>query len=328
MPLSELQSVLDAHLGAQSRRVLTGWPVEKVRTLLADAGRGRDAQSAIEAEVRGLLRLVGVPDPDQAVLADGVLDLIGPEREALVDRSVLPTLFQAYARAVGRIAAAEAGIVRDVVTEAPGDERADTLDRLLQALLPLADQGFESLHRAFLHEALRTDLSEPDTETMTVAMVDLVGSTRYLARHDAPDLGGLVDALFEAGQLATAERDAHVVKHVGDGLFLAGRNTPDVAGAALAVTAWLERALPLRARGGVAHGRVVERAGDIFGLPVNLAQIVTKAARPGRVLATEDAAARLPASARNRLRTVDLPHPAVGPTRVATLRPPATQATG
>jgi class 3 adenylate cyclase len=94
----------------------------------------------------------------------------------------------------------------------------------------------------------------------------------------------------------------------------------DVAEVALELVALLEAALPLRARGSVSHGPVVQHAGDVFGLPVNTAQALSKAARPGSVVADETAGVRLPRSSRSVARTVTLPHPALGKTSVVTVR--------
>src|SRR5438128_2562253 len=77
-------------------------------------------------------------------------------------------------------------------------------------------------------------------DPMAIAMVDLVGSTHYLKRTEPVDLERLVDALFTAGQAATAGHAAHVVKYVGDGLFLSGRDVGEVADVALDVLARLE----------------------------------------------------------------------------------------
>jgi class 3 adenylate cyclase len=65
---------------------------------------------------------------------------------------------------------------------------------------------------------------------------------------------------------------------------------------------------------------VIERAGDIFGLPINVAHIVTKSARPGMLLATAEAGAQLPSARRGRYRTAPLTHPTLGETRVTTVR--------
>jgi adenylate cyclase len=151
-------------------------------------------------------------------------------------------------------------------------------------------------------------------------MVDFVGSTRYLIDTGPQELEELVDLLFEGAQWATAQRRARVVKYVGDGVFLGGPDVAEMAEVALDLVGLLEAGSPLRARGGITLGSVVQRAGDIFGLPVNRAQVLTKATRPGTVIADETAAAALPAALRARPRTIVLPHPALGRATVVTVR--------
>jgi class 3 adenylate cyclase len=125
------------------------------------------------------------------------------------------------------------------------------------------------------------------------------------------ELEQLADGLFEAGQAATAGRAVQPVKYVGDGVFLAGREPREVAAAALDALAYLDDFLPLDARAGLAQGEVLRRAGDIFGLPVNLAQLLTKSAAPGTLLAQRDVALLLPRRMRGATRPLT-PHPALG----------------
>jgi adenylate cyclase len=142
--------------------------------------------------------------------------------------------------------------------------------------------------------------------------VDVCDSTRYLSDAGVAQTEQLVDALFEAARSAAARRAVWVVKYVGDGVFLLGRRPRDVAEAALHAIAALETELPLAARGGLAAGPVMRRAGDYFGLTVNLAQRLAAAAQPGQLLVTEPAAADLPddrVSARDRLEVRGVEEP-------------------
>lgn len=320
--LDRLQPVADAS-GTSGPRM------EALRILRARrARRERARRDAAELDPE-LAALFGLVAAEPAALGD-----LTPEVTAYVERATahglpredLPAVFQAYVRGAGRIVAAEAATMRRIIAATAPEERATVVGDLLDGLLPIAQRGFDLLHRVLLLEALADALAgveEPDADAdwMAVAMVDLVGSTQYLAGAATAELERLVDALFEAGQGATAQRAAHVVKYVGDGLFLAGRDVEDVAAAALDVLARLEEALPLRARGGLAAGKVVQRAGDLFGSPINVAHITSKASKPGMLLATAEAAALLPANRRGRYRTVRSPHPALGDARVATVRP-------
>jgi adenylate cyclase len=139
-----------------------------------------------------------------------------------------------------------------------------------------------------------------------VALVDLCGSTTFLAKADAASTEQLVDALFEAGQSSVVDRQVRVLKYVGDGIYLIGRDPVEVAEATFAALDRIAATLPFAARAGLAYGPVLRRAGDYFGLPVNLAQYLTKMARPGAVLATSEAAQEFPRERRGRRRAVPL----------------------
>ena len=323
---SELLDVLWARLGPDvAGEVEAPRRREALRILGTRRARRRRAAEQLDPELATLFGLIAVDPTDLTALVPEIAAFLQLDAGAGVAREAMPAVFQAYIRAIGRIVAAEARVVGDLLADVPPEDRAKVLDETVEALLPLTLRGFDTLHRLLLLEALvetLEELGEPlaEGDPMAIAMVDLVGSTRYLKRTEPVDLERMVDALFAAGQSATAGRAAHVVKYVGDGLFLSGRDVGEVADVALDVVVRLEQALPLRARGGLAWGPVTHRAGDIFGLPVNVAHIATKSARPGVLLATAEAAALLPASRRGRYRTVQMAHPALGETRVATVR--------
>lgn len=215
-------------------------------------------------------------------------------------------------RAVGRIVAVEATVALGVLRIVAPDRRAEVIGGLLDELLPTSPRGFDLLHRAMLQDALLEasqgiDAYGSGPESMAVGMVDLVRSTDFLAQASPEELEQLVDAMFAAA--ATSERAAHIVKYVGDGVFIASNDVISVADAALELIARLEDELPLRARGGISYGSIVQRARDIFGIPVSLAQALTKAAQPGTVLLSADAVATLTPlrDARlNRLRSLTL----------------------
>lgn len=286
----------------------------------------RRGAPALDPDVAALFHLIAIEPSD--------LEHLTPELAALVERGLgrglsrdaMPAVFQAYVRAIGRVVAAESALAGELLAQTPVPERPRVLEETLDDLVVIGTRGFDVLHRMLLLDALVDELAaledpDQDKDLLAVAMVDLVGSTEHLAATEPGELERMVDALFEAGQASTAHRSAYVVKYVGDGLFLAGRDAGDVADAALEVIARLEDALPLPARGGLAAGTVVQRAGDLFGLPINLAHITSKAARPSTLIATEEAARLLPADRCGRFRTISLPHPAVARARITRVRP-------
>lgn len=329
-PAGELMDVLLDRLGPP-RPEGTPTPfgrVELLRLLRARRGPRRRRDGAeMDPALADLFDLVAAEPDDLQHLTPEIAQLVQTGLEQGLSRAELPHVFQAYVRAVGRVVAAEAASIRSVLVDTPPEERAETLGRVIDLLLPIGAQGFDVMRRIMLLEALADEVASIGEESRpretAIAMVDLVDSTRYLATSEPEELEALVDALFAASQGATRHQAVFVVKYVGDGVFLSGRDVEEVADVALDVIARLEETLPLRARGGLAAGTVLQRAGDIFGLPVNVAMLVCKAARPGRLLATERAAARVRPSRRGRYRVVDLPHPALDEMRVVNVQPAA-----
>jgi class 3 adenylate cyclase len=326
-PAAELMEVLLDRLGPQADAgtMLQG-RIEAVRALRQRRSRKRRGARQLDPELAALFGLV-IPGPSNLEqLTPEIVGLTQRGFDEGLPRDALPAVFQAYVRAVSRIASAEATVLAELLARTPPEEHAARVANTIDSLLPIGARGFDVLHRMLLLDALADavagiDQPPDERDVLAIAMVDLVGSTQYLSTSTPSDLEQLVDALFAAGQTATANRSAHVVKYVGDGLFVAGRDVTDVADAALEMIARLGRDLPLRARGGLASGAVVQRAGDVFGLPINVAHIATKAARTGTLLATEAAARQLPQERRGRFRTVRMAHPAIGKTRVATIHP-------
>jgi adenylate cyclase len=312
-----MAEVLAAHFGGEVRRAsVTRTMLEQVRRFVDALGLARDAPNPRDPEVEALMGLIGVDHVDPERLARGFAESVDERRAAGVPEEAVRVILQAYLRGTARMASAEAEVIRLLVQPAAKKERAELLDDLLRVMLPLSTRGFSLLHESMLHDALVDALSlsslrAPAVETIAVALVDLQGSTEHLVHASPVELEQLVDGLFEAGQAATSGRAVQPVKYVGDGVFLAGRDPREVAAAALDALTHVNEFLPLDAHAGLAHGEVLRRAGDIFGLPVNLAQLLTKAAAPGTLLAQREVALLLPRRMRGEPRPLT-PHPALG----------------
>jgi class 3 adenylate cyclase len=255
----------------------------------------------LDPGVAALLRLAGIDD--QALehaerrLAEG-LNQVGQLGVTMGDLGIVG---QAYTCGVGPIAKAEAEIIGAIVRATPEARRVERLEGLIRDALPLARRTFALLHRVLLRDALLDELTsialdETATAPAAVAHVDVMGSTALLQVASQADTERLVDGLFLAAQTAVRDRPVLAVKYVGDGVFLAGRDPHQVAAAALECMQILTDHSRVRARAGLAYGPVVRRAGDYFGITVNLSHALTKAAPPGGLLASELAAARLPTS--------------------------------
>jgi adenylate cyclase len=271
--------------------------MERIRRWVATRRAQREGR--LDPGVDALLRLAGV-DEQALELAEhrlsGGLSHVGQLGVTIGDLGVVG---QAYTRGVGPIAQAEAEIIGAIVRATPESERIERLEGLISDALPLARRTFGLLHRVLLRDALLDELTSHGldgtaTAHAAVAHVDVVGSTQLLQDASRSDTERLVDGLFRAAQTAVRDRPVLAVKYVGDGVFLAGREPRQVADAALECVKTLSQESRLIARAGLAYGPVVRRAGDFFGLTVNLSHALTKVAPHGGLLATEAAAARLP----------------------------------
>lgn len=247
----------------------------------------------LEPILRRQLTALGMDDEDPSAQAFAA-EPFRRSFEAGIRPDSLYALAQAYGRGVGRIAAAEAEVVRRVVRDAPPDQRARVLDELFSATLPMTVELFRSVQAVRLREQLVDSLDprhleEADISVRTVGLVDVVSSTEHLASATPESTIELVDALYDAGQAAARASLVHVVKYVGDGVFLLGRDTQAVADAAAEAIRTLSERTPFGVKAGIAQGPVVRRAGDYFGFVVNVAHRLTSEAQAGTVLVEADA---------------------------------------
>jgi class 3 adenylate cyclase len=276
----DLAEVLDRHLG------------------LSQSPPARPIPPELETMVERQLAALGLESEAPAARATAA-DAIVRTIAAGIDPDAIYAMAQAYGRGVGRITAAEAEVVRRIVRDVAPDDRARMLDELFQRTLPMTTDLFTVVQAAKLwdqlHDALdKRYLEEPDVSERTIGLVDIVASTRHLATATAERTIELVDALYEAGQAAARPGYVHVVKYVGDGVFLLGRDTAAVAEAASEAIGRLRERTRLEVRAGIARGQVVRRAGDYFGLAVNKAHRLASEAEPGTVLVEAGALAEPP----------------------------------
>ena len=244
------------------------------------------------------LSLAGVDDPELTAEAQQLLHRqIAAITEQGLRESDLAVMGQAYIRSVGRVVAAEAEALSRL-RNAPdgGDER---LRAVAEELGPVGRDVFDVLHSLLLRRVVAGDSTSLDRSRRSrlptaIAHVDVVNSTALLEHATLADTQRLVDGLFTSAQSAIRGRNVEVTKYVGDGVFLVGAEPLDVAAASLDCIANLTRDVGLRARAGLAFGRVVHRAGDVFGLPVNVSHALTKSATPETLLVAAVAPAQLP----------------------------------
>jgi adenylate cyclase len=182
----------------------------------------------------------------------------------------------------------------------PGIDEHDLARRyeaLGRDLLPFVGPWMDYVLRLHLLQQLREDAVTreqlasgrlEDTQDTAVAFADLVGFTSLGESAPLEELSGVAGRLGElTGELV--EPPVRFVKQIGDAVMLI---SPDVERLVDTVVRLVDATCaddafpPLRA--GVAYGPAVNRWGDWYGAPVNLASRLTARARPASVLATAE----------------------------------------
>ena len=279
-------------------------PVESV---LIGEPRYTAAQAAELAEVDEpfLLELTDalglpVPAPDEVLFGQEDVEAMrafGRFREAGLPEDGLLEL----ARMLGDAMLPLAEGIRRLVGEAlprPGDtehdlglriERAAVDLRPLLSPLPnyaLAIQLRELVRRDVVGGAEQASWPLAGAQPTAVAFADLVGFTRLGERVPGEELAKLSARLSAAGR-QVARPPVRFVKTIGDAVMLVSPQPSPLVGAMLTLVDSVEADEELPSlRVGIAYGQAINRWGDWYGRPVNVASRITARARPGTVLAT------------------------------------------
>jgi adenylate cyclase len=207
------------------------------------------------------------------------------------------------ARVFGRAAAQAATASRILSAEAfvhPGDTEHDVAIRIAEAARTLHPNTVELLQRLYnlhLREQLRNDVVTAElgsgrlegAREVAVCFVDIVGFTTLGEELAVEDLGEVADR-FTVAVSDVVEPPVTLVKTIGDAAMLVSPEPGPLLDAALTL---VERAgspgndLP-ELKAGVAMGEALNRFGDWYGSPVNLASRVTAIAHPSSVLTTAE----------------------------------------
>jgi adenylate cyclase len=128
------------------------------------------------------------------------------------------------------------------------------------------------------------------SQQLAVGFADLVDFTKLGERIPVEELGQVATRLEELAS-GVARSPVRLVKLIGDAAMLVSPDPEALGEAALGLVEAAEAEgedFPLL-RAGLAYGAAVGQGGDFYGTPVNLASRVTQVARPGSVLAAENA---------------------------------------
>ncbi|HXW58759.1 MAG TPA: adenylate cyclase regulatory domain-containing protein [Solirubrobacteraceae bacterium] len=169
-------------------------------------------------------------------------------------------------------------------------ERAALELRPLLSGLPdyaLAIQLRELVRRDVVGGAEQASWPLAGAQTVAVAFADLVGFTRLGERVPGEELAKMSAHLSAAGR-QVARPPVRFVKTIGDAVMLVSPQPSPLVGAMLSLVESVEADDELPSlRVGVAYGQAINRWGDWYGRPVNIASRITPRARPGSVLATK-----------------------------------------
>lgn len=286
------------------------------------AGRaGELAEALLGAPVRldrdEVSNLAGVPEPTARAfwVAMGFAEV--PEGEAafterdaealravvalrdtgLVDEGTLLVMARAMGQGLSRLAEAHVQALQVLSREVPVEEAVDLAVAGAQVVLPPLEQLLLHVWRRQLAAAAERSLASLGSEgapVLAVGFVDLVGFTRASRFTTADELEFLLERFERDTSQRVARRGGRVVKTLGDAVLFVCDTTADAVEVALDTLAahQADDTLP-EVRAGVACGPLLQRLGDVFGEPVNLASRLTDEARPGSLLVDAAAAEAL-----------------------------------
>ncbi len=280
-------------------------PVERVLEAEEPRHTLREVAAASGLEVDFLeraRRALGDPqvDPDARVLTGEELELARHAKALLdagLDDDSFFELIRVMSHSLDSIASALVATLGQALLQ-PGDTERDLGLRYadsLRMLAPLAGPALELVLNRRLREQIReavigrAELESgrlPGAQPVFVGFVDIVGFTELGEQVPADELGAVIRD-FERRAEAAAEPPVRLVKTIGDAAMLVAPEPAPLLDAVLdLVEASAGDPDGLLLRGGLAAGEALQRAGDWYGRPVNLASRLTGFARRGTAVAT------------------------------------------
>ena len=171
-------------------------------------------------------------------------------------------------------------------------EAANLLARISDDLEPLLAYVWRRHLTAALHRMIADAdpavHQDPSAPLRAVGFADLVSFTSFVRRMSERQLARLVQRFELLASDVVTEHGGRVIKTVGDEVLFV--HTDVAAASAIAldlVDAMAEDEIVPPVRVGLAHGRVVSRLGDVFGMTVNKASRITAVTPSGTVYVDE-----------------------------------------
>ena len=215
----------------------------------------------------------------------------------LVDDDTLLVLARSMGQGLARMAEAHVDVFRELASDMTLEEATATalysaeevLPRLEQLVVHVWRRQFAAATgRAF---AAATRHGRPEVAVGFVDIVDFTASTRT---WDSATLEQMLERFERETALRVTAFGGRVVKTLGDEVMYVADDAVSAVEVALDTVAahCADDDLP-DVRAGVAIGPVLERLGDVFGQPVNLASRLVDEARPRSVLVDVEVAEAL-----------------------------------
>ncbi|WP_279105227.1 adenylate/guanylate cyclase domain-containing protein [Gordonia paraffinivorans] len=209
----------------------------------------------------------------------------------------------AMARAIGQtmshLADWEADQLRDITAD---PEFPWTVEQMCAALGQV-QQLIWRRHIAIALERHREHAAEEEVD-LVVGFADIVGYTSLSRRIDLHDLEELLGSFEDETFGVVVDHGGRVIKTLGDAVMFTFEDAHAAAEAAIRIHELSDgdRLPPLRV--GLARGPVLQRFGDVFGEPVNIASRLTSSARPGSTLVDDSIAEQIGADDRFYLKSI------------------------
>ncbi|TDD94170.1 adenylate/guanylate cyclase domain-containing protein [Actinomadura rubrisoli] len=273
-----------------------------------------------EDYARSIWQGLGFPTPpdDEVAFTDGdvtalreIRDLLGND---LVNEELVLQLVRAVGQTMGRLASWLGDVwLRRLGEELPPDEPV-TSD-IVTAALTATEELRPAFERLLLHgwrrqlaatgmrAAATTAAASADpaagVATLAVGFADVVSFTSLSRALDGDALAAFIERFEVTATEAVAEQGGRVVKTLGDEILFVATDPAAAAEIGLRIAdRFNEDPDSPKVRVGMAYGEIIQRLGDVFGTPVNLAARLTSTAYPGTVLIDAVLASALPARSR------------------------------
>ncbi|GAA2269364.1 adenylate/guanylate cyclase domain-containing protein [Actinomadura luteofluorescens] len=254
-----------------------------------------------------------VPPDDEVAFTDGdvaaLVEIRGVLSHDLVDEETVLQLVRAVGQTMGRLASWLGDVWLQRLGALPSEEPV-TSD-LVTAALVATEELRPSFERLLLHgwrrqltaagmrAAASTAAARADPAAgvalLAVGFADVVSFTRLSRSLDGDALAGFVERFEWAVTHIVAECGGRVVKTLGDEVLFVAPAADAAAEIGLRVAERFNEDPDFpKVRVGLAYGEVIQRLGDVFGTPVNMAARLTSTAYPGTVLADAGLVSALP----------------------------------